>query len=217
MADIDLMRLRQTVLCGCGAPLAPVAPTPPNGRRPSWHDALCPACRESTIASTLVTRRVLSELVADERGYALHRRLLPDATVVDHVFVGEAAVHVISVVSGSDGEVLVERTGGRFAAGTEALTIGGRRRTDLVDVVRAQSTAVASGLADHGQGDLPVVPVICFVDAHLARRARHRHIGDVRLVSPATLGDEVAAHGLFDGDRRFAVAMTLVSFLPSTT
>jgi hypothetical protein len=39
----------------------------------------------------------------------------------------------------------------------------------------------------------------------------------VRLVSPATLGDEVAAHGLFDGDRRFAVAMTLVSFLPSTT
>ena len=83
--------------------------------------------------------------------------------------------------------------------------------------MRAQSAAVASGLADHGHGELPVVPVLCFVDAHLARRARHRHIGDVRLVSPATMGDEVAAHGLFDGDRRFAVAMSLVSFLPATT
>ena len=216
MADIDLMHLRHAV-CACGAPLAPIVPASRNGKHPSWHDALCPSCRESAVASTLVTRRVLSELVADERGYALHRRLLPDATIVDHLFVGEAAVHVISVVPGPDGEVLVERTGGRFAAGTEALSIGGQRRTDLVDALRAQSAAVASGLADHGQGELPVIPMLCFLDAHLSRRARHRHIGDVRLVSPATMGDEVAAHGLFDGDRRFAVAMSLVSFLPSTT
>jgi hypothetical protein len=215
VADIDLMRLRQTVLCSCGAPLAPVAPTPPNGRRPSWHDALCPACRESTIASTLVTRRVLSELVADERGYALHRRLLPDATVVDHVFVGEAAVHVISVVSGSDGEVLVERTGGRFAAGTEALTIGGRRRTDLVDAVRAQCAEVAACLAERGQADVPVVPVLSFSRAHLSRRGRNRRIAGVRLVGPTTLADEVGADGLFDGDRRFALAMALVARLPS--
>jgi hypothetical protein len=217
VADIDLMHLRHTVLCACGTPLAPIAPGPRNAKQPTWQDTLCPSCRQSAVASTLVTRRVLSELVADERGYALHRRLLPDGSTVDHLFVGEAAVHVISVVSGHDGEVLVERTGGRFAAGTEALTVGGRRRTELVDAVRSQSAAVASGLADHGHGQLPVVPVLCFLDAHLARRARHRHIGDVRLVSPATMGDEVAAHGLYDGDRRFAVAMSLVSFLPATT
>ena len=120
-ASCSAVRLRR--------PLAPIIPGPRNGK-PSWQDALCPSCRESAVASTLVTRRVLSELVADERGYALHRRLLPDATTVDHLFVGEAAVHVIKVVSGSTDEVLVERTGGRFAAGTEALTVGGRRRTE---------------------------------------------------------------------------------------
>jgi hypothetical protein len=64
VADIDLLHLRHAVLCACGAPLAPIIPGPRNGK-PSWQDALCPSCRESAVASTLVTRRVLSELVAE--------------------------------------------------------------------------------------------------------------------------------------------------------
>jgi hypothetical protein len=217
VADIDVMRLRDAVLCGCGAPLAPTDQSP---RDASWRPALCPTCRRSEAADTVVTRRVLSELVADERGYALHRRLLPEsATTVDHLFVGATAVYVITVVPGADAdaEVLVERTGGRFAAGTEALTVAGRSRTDLVDAVHAQSAEVAAGLVDLGQDELPVVPVLCFVHAHLARRARHRRIGDVRLVSPENLAEEIAGHGALDGDRRFAIAMSLVSFLPSTS
>jgi hypothetical protein len=40
-------------------------------------------------------------------------------------------------------------------------------------------------------------------------------LGTIRLVSAPNLTDEVGAEGLLDGDRRFALAMSLVSFLPS--
>lgn len=214
MSDIFVMRLRDTVLCACGAEV-PMSdqPVPQHSSRP----AHCSSCRETNAdESALVTRRTLTELVADERGYALHRRTLPrTGLTVDHVFVGSDAVFVIDLVVAPDADVSVERTGGRFAPGSEVLTVGGSRATDLVDAVRAQCAEVATGLAELGQGDVPVVPVLCFVEAQLPRRARKRRFGNVRLASAMNLAHEVSAEGPFDGDRRFALAMSLVSFLPT--
>jgi hypothetical protein len=178
---------------------------------------LCPSCRDEEVAqSALATRGTLTELVADERGYALHRRTLPrTGTTVDHLFVGAGAVFVINLVTAPGAEVSVSRTGGRFAPGVEELMVGGSRATDLVDAVREQCAEVAEGLAELDQDDVPVIPVLCFALAHLPRRARHRRIGKVRLVSAMDLAEDVGVEGPFDGDRRFALAMSLVSFLPS--
>ena len=44
---------------------------------------------------------------------------------------------------------------------------------------------------------------------------KHRRLGDVRIAGPTTLADEVGSEGTFDGDSRFAIAMSLVAFLPS--
>jgi len=159
----------------------------------------------------------LTELVADERGYARHRRTLPETgTSVDHLFVGANGVFVIDLVHVPDADVSVSRTGGRFAVGTEMLTVGGSRATHLVDAVHEQCPEVAAGLADHGQGAVPVIPVLCFVEAQLPRRARNRRFGNVRLANALNLTDEVRVEGPFNGDRRFAMAMSLVSILPST-
>ena len=86
-----------------------------------------------------------------------------------------------------------------------------------MDAVRQQCADVTLGLADAGHGDVPVAPVLCFVEGHLPRRARQRRLGDVRLAGPTTLADEVGAEGVLDGDRRFAIAMSLVAMLPATT
>ena len=217
MADIFVMRPRVAVLCTCGSEIAVTEqPTRDSGRSP-----LCASCRDAEAAesaeSALISRRALTALVADERGYALHRRVLPrTGTTVDHIFVGAGAVYVISdEVTPTDAEVVVERHGGRFSPLSETLTVDGRTRTDLVDAVRAQCAQVAACLAEHGQADVPVVPVLSFSHAHLSRRGRNRRIAGVRLVGPTTLADEVGADGLFDGDRRFALAMSLVARLPS--
>jgi len=105
----------------------------------------------------------------------LHSRTLPEiGTSVDHLFVGANGVFVIDLVHVPDADVSVSRTGGRFAGGTEMLTVGGSRATHLVDAVHEQCAEVAAGLADHGQGAVPVTPVLCFVEAQLPRRARNR-------------------------------------------
>ena len=215
MPDIIAMRLRDAVLCSCGAEVT-------SRDQQVLHDfstpAQCTTCRDAeTAEGALVTRRTLTELVADERGYALHRRTLPEiGTSVDHLFVGATGVFVIDLVHVPDADVSVARTGGRFTAGTEVLTVGGSRATHLVDAVHEQCAEVAAGLADHGQGAVPVTPVLCFVEAQLPRRARNRRFGNVRLANALNLADEVGVEGPFDGDRRFALAMSLVSFLPSS-
>lgn len=214
MADIFVMRPRVAALCSCGSEIATTEPTSDSARHRQ-----CASCREAEAAATaLISRRALTELVADERGYALHRRALPrTGTTVDHLFVGASAVFVIDdELTTTDAEVSVHRHGGRFSPLHETLTVGGRTRADLVDAVRAQCAEVASGLAEHGHDDVPVVPVLSFSHAHLSRRGRNRRIQGVRLVGPTTLADEVGADGLLDGDRRFALAMSLVAFLPSS-
>jgi hypothetical protein len=84
-----------------------------------------------------------------------------------------------------------------------------------VDAVNAKSAEVAAGLVALGQDDVPVIPVLCFVDAQLPRRAKNRRFGNVRLMSTLSLPDELGVEGPIDGDRRFGLAMSLVSFLPS--
>lgn len=214
MADLSVMRLRDDVLCSCGAEITPGVRAPHSSpSRPTQ----CTDCRHlEAVESALASRRALTDLVAHERGYALHRRVLPESgSVLDHLFVGAGGVFVIDSAYHPDADVSVERTGGRFAAGSETLTVGGRRRPELLHALRSQCAEVTAGLAGVGQADVPVIPVICFVEGHLPRRARHRRVGDVRLVGPLTLADEVGADGQLDADRRFAIAMALVAFLPS--
>lgn len=213
MADSTAMRLHDVVLCSCGAEVRQSYQLVLHG---SSRQIQCPSCREAEAESALVTRTALTELVADERGYALHHRTLPEnGARVDHLFVGASGVFVIDLVHVPDADVAVMRTRGRFGPGTSVLTVAGSRATHLVDAVHAQCAEVSAGLDDLGLGEVPVIPVLCFVDAQLPRRAKNRRFGNVRLASSLNLADEVGVDGPIDGDRRFALAMSLVSFLPS--
>ena len=214
MPDIIAMRLHDAVLCSCGAEVTP--PNTPVAHRSST-ELQCPDCREVEVAeSAWLTRHTLTGLVADERGYALHGRTLPGiGSSIDHLFVGATGVFVIHLVHIPDADVSVSRKGGRFALRPQVLTVSGSRATHLVDTVQEQCAVVTAGLADLGQSEVPVTPVLCFVEGQLPRRAKNRRLGNLRLVSAPNLTDEVGVEGPFDGDRRFALAMSLVSFLPS--
>ncbi len=160
----------------------------------------------------------LTMLVEAEAGYALHDRRVPGKrSNIDHLFVGATAVFVIDAKRYKNAEVTVERTGGLFGPVTETLKVGGRRKGDIVRAIRKQCDVVALALAEAGHDDVPVVPVLCFVEAYLPRRAKNRRVGDVRLSGPKGLAELVAADGPLDDEQRFAIAMALSQALPSMT
>jgi len=167
------MRLHDAVLCSCGAEITSRDQQVLQGFS---TPAQCATCRDEEAAEgALLTRHTLTELVADERRYARTAGPTPSpAPASTTSFLGANGVFVIGLVHVLDADVSVSRTGGRFAVGTEMLTVGGSRATHLVDAVHEQCAEVAAGLADHGQGAVPVTPVLCFVEAQLPRRARNR-------------------------------------------
>lgn len=183
----------------------------PDGRQ-STHAWRVGAAGEERVA------QALTALVDAGDGYALHDRRVPGKrSNIDHLFVGASAVFVIDAKKYQDAEVSVERSGGLFSPVTETLKVGGRRRTNLVDAVRGQCDVVRTALAAGGHDDVSVVPVLCFVDAYLPFWKKGRHVGDVLLCGPKTLGDVSTAAGELDDERRFAIAMALSTALPSMT
>ena len=181
----------------------------PDGRQ-STHAWKVGAAGEERVA------QALTALVDAGRGYALHDRRVPGKrSNIDHLFVGAAGVYVIDAKRYKNAEVTVERTGGLFSPVVETLKIGGRRKNDLVDAVLRQCDVVRSALASEGFADMPVIPALCFVDAILPLRQKNRRVKGVRLCGPKSLANLVSGEDALDDERRFAVAMTLSTALPS--
>ena len=162
--------------------------------------------------------QALTALVDAGHGYALHDRRVPGKrSNIDHLFVGATGVYVVDTKNYKNADVSVERTGGLFGPVVETLKISGRRKNDLVDAVLRQGDVVREALATPDQAELPVVPVLCFVDAALPFRDRNRRVNGARLCGPKSLGKLVTAEGPFDDEARFAMAMRLSNALPSMT
>jgi hypothetical protein len=168
------------------------------------------AAGEQRVASALTM------LVEAQAGYALHDRRVPGKqSNIDHIFVGATGVFVIDAKRYKNAEVTVERTGGLFAPMSETLKVGGRRKVGIVQGIQKQCDVVAAALTNSGHRDIPVVPILCFVEAYLPWRTKNRRVGNVRLSGPKGLAELVAAGGPLDDDQRLAIARALSQALPS--
>jgi len=162
--------------------------------------------------------QALTALVDAGHGYALHDRRVPGKrSNIDHLFVGAAGLYVIDAKRFKNAEVSVERTGGLFGPVVETLKVRGRRKNDLVEAVQRQCDVVRGALARSEPADVPVIPVLCFVDAALPLREKNRRVKEANLCGPQSLGRLVTAEGPFDDGVRFAIAMRLSTALPSMT
>jgi hypothetical protein len=162
--------------------------------------------------------QALAALVDAGHGYALHDRRVPGKRYnIDHLFVGAAGVYVIDAKRYKNADVSVERTGGLFSPVVETLKIGGRRKNDLVDAVLKQRDVVLGALASCENSDIPVIPVLCFVDAALPLRQKNRRVKGARLCGPKGLSNLVNQEGPLDDAHRFAIAVRLSTALPSMT
>ena len=153
----------------------------------------------------------------------LHNRLLGQGRRdgdVDHLALTAGGVYVIDAKRYKKAKVEVRRSGGLFSPVREQLMVNGRDRSKLLESVARQAVAVRIALSTfHHAGvtaaDIPVVSVLCFVDAVLPMFGTPR-IGGVPLLGPKGTAKLLrSATGSLDDDTLAALHFHLAQALPT--
>jgi hypothetical protein len=117
--------------------------------------------------------------------HALHDRLMPGSKGnIDHLVVTRFGVFTVDA----------KRYAGRLQLrswGSE-LWINGRNRSNLLEQARRQAEAVQNLLSAAGHREVPVIPVLCFVDTKLPLLFPPRDARGVALSTPNSLQKRLA-------------------------
>lgn len=93
----------------------------------------------------------------------LHDRRIPRSRAnIDHIAIGPSGVWVIDAKRYKDKRPALHVEGGIIRPRVESLRIGGRDRSNLVEGVQSQVDRVTTAVGDV---EVPVVGVLCFLDA----------------------------------------------------
>jgi hypothetical protein len=116
------------------------------------------------------------------RGALLHDRRIPGSRAnIDHIAVTAAGIWVIDAKRYA-GRPQLKASGGLFRPRVQKLYVGSRDCTSLVDGVLDQVAHVQAGMAD-----VPVHPVLCFVDSDWDVSAGPDEISGVGVTTPRRL------------------------------
>jgi hypothetical protein len=153
----------------------------------------------------------------------LHNRLLGPGRRdgdVDHIALTAGGVYVIDAKHYKNAKVGVRRSGGLLSPVREQLMVNGRDRSRLLDSVARQAAAVRTALNTfHYSGvtaaDIPLVSILCFVDAVLPVFGTPR-IGRVPLLGPKGTAKLLRkTTGALDEDTLAALHCHLARALPT--
>jgi hypothetical protein len=161
---------------------------------PGGIAGLPPAHRRTRLArprSSWDTTSVLN-LALGRTGVMLDHRIAPgDDRPLDHVVVAQSGVWVVTVKSSRG---LVERRVGSTMANTrDRLLVDGRERHRALRSAHLRTRAVADAVARLGNGweQVPVHPVLCYVDAEWRPFAQPFEVDGVTVVWPKQFGSVV--------------------------
>ena len=133
-----------------------------------------------------IGEEIMGNRLADlsESFRVLHDRRIPGTRAnIDHIVVGPTGVWVIDAKRYKDRRPSLHVEGGIIRPRVESLRIGGRDGTKLVDGMRGQVEKVASV---SGEG-VPVMGVLCFVEADWPMIGGSFRVNDVEVVWPRLL------------------------------
>jgi hypothetical protein len=158
---------------------------------PGGIAGLPPAHRRTRLTrprSTWDTTSLLN-LALGRSGVLLDHRVAPgDRRPLDHVVIAQSGVWVVTVKSSRG---LVERRSGSTMAHTrDRLLIDGRERHRALRSAHLRTRAVADAVAGLGNGweQVPVRPVLCYVDAEWRPFAQPFEVDGVAVLWPKQLG-----------------------------
>jgi hypothetical protein len=125
----------------------------------------------------------------------VHRRVGAAASAdFDHVVATPSGVWVIDARS-EKGRVARKDVGGLLGSDVR-LYVGGRDRTELVPATWKQVAAVRTGLG-HEWAEVPIRPMLCFVDADWGRLARPFELHGVHVTWPSAARELLARPGSY--------------------
>ena len=146
----------------------------------------------------------------------LHDRRIPGTRAnVDHIAIGPSGIFVIDAKRYNNAKVEIRSTGGWFSERIERLYVGGRDKTRLVTAMAGQVAVVMEALEDQPElTDIPVTPVLAFVDA-LLPVVGTLEIAGVPVVGPRKAAKIVRREGPLDVATRARLHRVLAEKLPA--
>ena len=142
----------------------------------------------------------------------LHDRCVPRSRAnIDHIVVCPSGVFVVDAKLYT-GEIHVKDVGGLFSGRDLRLFVGSRDCTRLAVAMAWQVAATEAAL---GEAEIPVSPVLCFIDAEWPLLGGPRDFKGVLIESERSLKRRVARPGDLDLEEVRETAMVLAQALPA--
>ena len=133
---------------------------------------------------------------------------------IDHIVIAPSGVYVVDAKRYT-GEVRVRDTAGLFSRPDRRLYVGRRDCSQRARDMSRQVDAVRAAL--DGREDIPMLPVLCFVDAEWPLFGAHHDFDGVRVEDPRSLRDVITRPGTLTGEEIVEVAAILSHALPAYT
>jgi hypothetical protein len=142
----------------------------------------------------------------------LHDRGVPHTRRnIDHIVVAPSGVYVVDAKR-YKGRVEVRDRSGPFSPADLRLYVGGRDHSQLAYAMRWQVEAVRAGMG--GREDVPVTPVLCFIDAEWPLLGGPDHFGGVRTEGQRSVRKLVTQPGPLTTEEVVEVAIVLSQAFP---
>jgi hypothetical protein len=169
-----------------------------------------------TAAVQAVVQEALAQAVETGSVSALHDRRVPGHRAqIEHLAVGEGGVYVIESQRYAGAPIAVRQAGGLFGPRRNDLYVRGQQRNDLVRSVERQAGIVREVLEGMGLSEVPVIPVLCFVEASFPLFQPELPVGDAVVVGRKALRRIVARAGRLDDETRQRIYVSLAAGLPA--
>jgi hypothetical protein len=144
---------------------------------------------------------------------ALHDRRVPGTRGnIDHIVIGPAGVFVVDAKL-YKGVIRIRDRGGFFRR-DDRLYVGRRDCSKLVDGIERQVAAVRAALESVDAGDIPVTPVLCFIDGEWPLLFPPTSFRGVRLAGGRSIKAMVNSGTILGPDEVARLAGVLASALP---
>jgi hypothetical protein len=158
----------------------------------------------------LVGRRLAT--LAEHGVASLHDRRIPGSLAnIDHIALGPSGVFVIDAKRYA-GQVRARPTGTVWRPGPDRLFVGRRDCTKLIAGMGRQVDAVSRALED--VGPVPIIPMLCFVEAEWPLIAKPLIIDGVWIGWRKAMAEVIIRPGPLTTEQVNAVATRLAKHLP---